>query len=143
MKNNTPALIILSIFAVIGGMAFNFQEFLKGSPATIKNLIVTFVYIAIWIFVLTISIKNKNRGTLMYCFIFWIITLFLLILTGYIKVTGAPVYWVLPFVILLLGPWYGINFFVESFLTVSVIMAVISFVMVIIAIISIKRTKQV
>lgn len=143
MKNNTPAIIVLSIFAAIGGMVLNFQEFLMGNPATIKNLIVTLVYVAIWVLVLTISIKNKNRGIMKYCFVFWIITLFLSILMGYVNGTGAQVDWVLPFAILLLGQWYGINFFVGSFLTTSIIMAVISLVMVIIAGKSIKRTKQI
>lgn len=141
MKNNTPAIIILSIFAVIGGMALNFQEFLMGNPATIKNLIVTFVYIAIWFFVLIIGIKNKNREIMKYCSVFWIIMLFLSTLTGYVNVTGAQVDWALPFIILLLGQWYGINFFAGSFLTTSIITASISLVMLTTTVISFKRTK--
>lgn len=141
MKNNTPTMIILSIFAVIGGIALNFQEFLMGNSATIKNAIVTFAYVEIWILVLIISIKNKNRGIMKYCFIFWIITLSISILMGYVNLTGAQVDWALPIAISLLGQWYGINFFVVNFLTASVIMAVISLAMVIVAGISIKRTK--
>lgn len=87
----------------------NFQEFLMGSPATIKNMIVTFVYIVIWILVLIIGIKNKNRGIMKYCSVFWIIMMFLSILTGYVNITGAQVDWALPFAILLFGQWYGIN----------------------------------
>lgn len=141
MKNRTTATIIISIVGVIGGMALNFQEFLMGSPATVKNLIVTFAYIAIWILVLRIGIKNKNRGIMKYCSVFWIITLFLSILTGYINATGASADWALPFIVLLLGQWYGIRFFVGSFLNTSIIMAFISLVIFTTAIISLKRSS--
>lgn len=141
MKNKATTIIILSILTIIGGMALNFQEFLMGSPATLKNLIVTFVYMAIWILILAISIKSKNRGIMKYCSVFWIITLILSILMGYVNVTGASIDWALPFAILLLGQWYGINFFVRSFLTASIIMSFISLVMFTITFISLKRTK--
>ena len=141
MKNKAKATIVISIVAVITGMALNFQEFLMGSPATIKNLIVTFAYIAICILVLRIGIKNKNRGIMKYCSAFWIITLFLSILTMYINATGASADWALPFIVLLLGQWYGIRFFVGSFLNTSIIVAFISLVMFTTAIISLKRIK--
>ena len=141
MKNKAKATIILSIATVIGGMALNFQEFLMGSPANVKNLIVTFAYIAIWILVLRIGTKSKNRGIMKYCSVFWIITLFLAILTAYINATGASADWALPFVILLLGQWYGITFFVGSFFTASIITVFISLVIFTIAVISLKRTK--
>jgi hypothetical protein len=59
MKNKRMVVttFFLSIVTVIGSMVLNFQEFLLGSQATLKNLIVTFTYIAIWITILTISIK--------------------------------------------------------------------------------------
>lgn len=141
MKNKATATILLSVLAIAGGMVLNFQEFLMGSPATVKNLIVTFVYIAVWILVLIIGIKNKNRGIMKYCSVFWIITLFLSILTGYVNITGAQVDWALPFAILLLGQWYGITFFVGSFLTASIITAFISLVMLVITLISHKHTN--
>lgn len=67
MKNKITATMVLSIITVIGGMALNFNEFLMGNPASIKNLFVTFAYIAIWVFVLIIGIRNKNRGIMKYC----------------------------------------------------------------------------
>lgn len=141
MKNKAIATILLSIGAVIGGMILNFQEFLMGSPANIKNLIVTFLYIAIWILVLVISIKIKSLIVLKYCSVFWIITLLLAILTIYVNTTGTSSDWALPFVILLLGQWYGVNFFVGSFLTTSIIIAAISLVISTTAVISLKYTR--
>lgn len=141
MRSKATETIILSILALAGGMALNFQEFLMGSPANIKNLIVTFLYITIWILILIIGVKNKNRGILRYCSVFWAIMLFIAILTGYVNVTGAQVDWALPFAILLLGQWYGINFFVGSFLTTSIITASISLIMFTTTVISFKRTK--
>ncbi len=142
MKNKATATIIISIVAVVGGMALNFQEFLVGSPATVKNLIVTFTYIVIWILVLRIGVKNKNRGIIMYCSVFWIITLFLSILTAYINATGTSADWALPFVVLLLGQWYGISFFAGSFLNASIIMAIISLVIFTTVIISLNRIRD-
>lgn len=133
--------IILSIMAIIGGMVLNFPEFLMGNPATIKNLIVTFIYIAIWIIVLGIGIKIKNRGLIKYSSIFWLITLFLALLTWYGNVTYANVSWAMPFVILFLGQWYGIDFFVGSHLTTSIVIAFMSLIMFTSTAISLKRTK--
>jgi len=122
-------------------MVLNFQEFLMGSPATIKNLVVTLAYIIIWIFILKISIQSKNHIVLKCCSILWILTLFAAIVTAYVNITGASAYWVIPLALLLLGQWYGINFFVTSFLTSSIIVASISLVISIIYIIAFKRTK--
>lgn len=141
MKNKIPAAIILSIVAVVGGMALNFHEFLMGSPATIKNLLVTFTYIAIWIFILIMGIRSKNHGIMRYCSVFWMITLLLSILTWYANATEALVDWAIPYAILLLGQWYGIDFFVDSFLITAVIIASISLVMFTVTVISFKRTK--
>ncbi|MBE0451643.1 MAG: hypothetical protein IBX70_12465 [Clostridia bacterium] len=141
MKNKATTGIVLSILTVIIGMILNFQEFLMGSPATLKNLIVTFAYIIMWMLIITRSTKFKNRGVMRYYSIFWILTLFLSILTGYVNSIGAQVDWAIPFAILLLGQWYGINFFVGSFFTASIIMAFISLVMLTITVISLKQTK--
>jgi hypothetical protein len=105
-----------------------------------KNVIVIFSYITIWIFVLLINIKIKNRVVLTYFSVFWVITLFLACITIYVNATGTSVAWALPFVILLLGQWYGINYFVGSFLTSSIIIALISVALSATAVISLKRT---
>jgi len=81
MKNRITATIVLSIVAIIVGMALNFNDFLMGNPASMKNLLVTFAYITIWVLVLIIGIRNKNRGIMKYCSVFWIITLFISVVT--------------------------------------------------------------
>lgn len=141
MRNRVTGTIILSIMAIIGGGVLNFPEFLMGNPANIKNLIVTFIYIVIWIIVLGIGIKIKNRGLIRYSSIFWLMTLFFALLTWYVNVTHVNVSWAIPFVILFLGQWYGINFFVGSHLTTSIVIAFISLVMFISSSISLKRIK--
>lgn len=135
------ATITLSIIAVIGCLILNFNEFLMGNPATLKNIIVTFVYLAIWILVLTIGIKIKNNGIVKYCTVIWVITLFVAILTICVNAAGVPASWAITFVILFLCQWYGINFFVRSFLVSSLIIALISLVMSAIAVISLNRIK--
>ncbi|MCT8138433.1 hypothetical protein H1D32_12170 [Anaerobacillus sp. CMMVII] len=131
--------ILLAIIIIIVGIILNFSEFSMGSPATMKNLIVTFVYFAIWVLVITIGAKSKSRGTMRYYSVFWLITLFFSIITGYVNVAEVNVDWAIPFVILFLTQWYGINFFVESFLTSSIIIAFISLIMFITTIVSLKK----
>lgn len=135
--------IILSIAAVIGGMVLNFHEFLMGSPATVKNVVVTVAYIAIWILISRIGVKYKNRGFIKYCSIFWIITFFFAIVIMFVNTTGALAVWALLPIILLLGQWYGITFFIRGFLIESIIIAFISLAASIILLIALKRTKSI
>lgn len=142
MKNKTQIIIVLAVVTIIGGMVSNFQEVLMGSPATVKNLIVTFAYIAIWILIIRIGIKHKNREIIGYCSLFWSVSLFIAIVTAYTNATGSSADWAIPFVILFLGQWYGIEFFVRSVPVTSIIIALISLVMFTIAIIAFKHTKR-
>ena len=141
MRYKAIGTVILSIIAIIAGMVLNFPEFLKGDTGTIKNLIVTFAYIVVWMIVLGTGIKMKNRGLIKYSSVFWLITLFLAVLMWYVNITDANVDWAIPFVILFLGQWYGINFFVASHLTASIVITLISLVMFAGSAISLKRTK--
>ncbi|MBU3156361.1 hypothetical protein [Clostridium estertheticum] len=59
--------VILSIITFIICIILNFSEFKMGSLATMKNAIVTFSYIVIWILVLIIGIINKNNGIVFFC----------------------------------------------------------------------------
>ena len=61
LKGKTLVTIIIPLFIIVVGINMNFQETLMGGPATNKNLIVTFLYLTIWILVLIMSIKNKIR----------------------------------------------------------------------------------
>jgi len=142
MKKLTIA-VILSIIAIVGGLILNFQEFLSGSPANAKNLIVTFLYIAIWCFLLVVAAKSKNHKVLMYCSVFWIITLIFSVITIYANATEASVDWAIPFVALLLGQFYGINYFTNAFLTSSIIIAVISLAVSAVALLLFRRSDTV
>lgn len=139
MKDKAIITVILSIFIFILGIVLNFQEFLMGSPATIKNLIVTFVYFSAWTFVMRISVKSKNYLLIKYYSGIWIATLITAIITVYINITDVIATWALPFAILFLTQWYGIRFFVGSLLTVSIIIAILSFIMFSIAVLSLRK----
>lgn len=149
MENKRPITTILSLTAVILSLAafiicmiLNFQEFLMGSLVTTKNVIVTFSYLTIWILTLIIGIIIKNHGIVRYCSAFWIITLFIATLTVYINATGNTADWALPLVVLFLGQWYGIGFFVSSIIAESIIIALISLVILVITHILLKHTKS-
>lgn len=138
MKNKI-LFIIVPIFAIIVGLGLNFQESLMGSPATVKNLIVTFVYIGIWIFIIIITLKSKNRRVMKYYSAFWLLTLLFAILTGFVNVTGVNVDWAIPFVALLLTQWYGIELLVDNFLITSIIISSLSLIIFIATVFSLKR----
>lgn len=141
----SSALIILSIATFIICLFFNFIEFQQGGSTTIKSVIVTFSYIAIWTFILVIGIISRNRGIVKYCSVFWIITLVTtigLIYGNMVTITGNAFDWIIPLVILFMGQWYGLRFFIWSNTTRLIIIAVISLVMLVIAVIWLKHNKS-
>lgn len=138
---NSRVTVFLSIAAVIAAAALNFPEFLMGSPASVRNIIVTVAYITIGILVLVISTINKRRRIMAVCAAFWLLTLLFALLTAYVNITDVIVDWAIPFVIVLLGPWYGVSFFISDFVAVSIIIALISFGMLATAILLLKCTK--
>ena len=142
MKNKGTLITILSIATFIICMVLNFPEFKMGSFVTIKNVIVTFSYVAIWILVLIVGVIGKKSGIVLYSSVFWIITLFISILTVYINVTGNSANWALPFAILFLGQWYGLGFFVWSILSQYIVIALISLSMLTITVITLKHYKS-
>lgn len=127
MKNGITA-VLLSFFAIIGGIVLNFQEFLMGNPANEKNLIVTIVYVAIWMIIMFLGYSMKSSKLMMYCSVYWTATLIFSILTIYINATEATVNWAIPFVILFIGQWYGVMCFIDNFLNASILITSISFV---------------
>jgi len=143
LPESTTFAVILSIIAIVGGLILNFQEFLSGSPANAKNLIVTFLYMDIWCFLLVVAAKSKNRKVLMYCSVFWIMTLIFSVITIYVNATEASVDWAIPFVALLSGQFYGINYFTNDFLTSSIIIAVISLAVSAVALLLFRRSDTV
>lgn len=143
MENKAITAIILSIVAVIGGLVLNFQEFLMGSAANIKNFTVTFLYIGIWIFAIFLGWKSKSYKLMSYYLAFWIATFITSILTIYINTTDATVSWAIPVVILFIGQWYGTMLFVDNFVIGSIAIAVFSIGFSTAIVILLKRKKKV
>ena len=142
MKSSKNIIVVLSLIATIGAIVLNFNEFLMGGYASIKNLLVTLVYMLIWILFLLVGGKSKNIGIIRYCSIFWLITMLTAIVAWYANATDAIMVWAIPFVILFLGQWYGVAFFFHSSLTMSIIISFISLLMFIITLILLKQVKK-
>lgn len=132
--------IVLPIMTMVYGISVNFQVFLSGSPATFKNFIVTIVCLVIWILCIVISFKAESKAVMKFYSIIWILTLGLAGLTAYINFldTTINVGWAIPFAILFLTQWIGLNFLFDSYLLTSIITIFISLMM-FIAIISIMK----
>ncbi|MGI6130149.1 MAG: hypothetical protein ACOYEO_08715 [bacterium] len=139
---NSKTIKLLSIVTIIVAAALNFPEFLMGSPAIAKNIVVTAIYIAIGILVLVISTINNSRRMMTAFGVFWSLTLLFALLTAYVNLTDVIVDWAIPFVIVLLGPWYGISFFTNNFFTASIVIALISFGMSVAALLLLQRMKH-
>jgi hypothetical protein len=123
--------IVLPISIMVFGINLNFYEFLIGSPATFKNFIVTFVYLVFWIMCLLIASKTENRAVIRFYTIIWILTLGVAGLTASIHFTDTTVSfaWAIPFAALLLTPWVGLNYLVDSYIVSSIIIMIISLTM--------------
>lgn len=143
MKNITAVIIILSTLISIGGIILNFSEFLMGGPATIENVVVTIIYLTMWIFISIISVVFKARGIIKYCSIFWAINLLLGILSYAnfidIPVSGALAF---PFGIIFFGQLYGIRYFARNYIAFSIVVIFIALVMFLITFTSLKGIKQ-
>lgn len=142
MKHKALISISLSMIAIISGIYLNFPQFLMSSPANIKNLIVTIAYIIIWITALFIGTRSKNYIVMRSFFIFWIVTLVFSIVTVFINVAEIYAAWAVPFVILLLTQWYGIQFFINNFETSAIIIAAISLAAIVTIKLMLKETKE-
>ena len=143
MKNIIAVIIVLSILISISGIILNFSEFLMGSPATIKNVVVTFTYLTMWISISIISVVAKAKGVIQYCCVFWAINLLLGILSYAnfidIPVSGALA---LPFGILFFGQLYGIRYFARNYIAFSIVIIFIALVMFLITFTTLKSLKQ-
>lgn len=142
MKRKEIILIYFPIFAIIFGVVLNMPEFFKGSPATMKNLIVTLLYFAIWVLVLSIAYKYKNRKLMRYYSAFWLMTLFFAVLSVYVNMVYFVANWAIPFVGLLLPQWYGIRLFAEHLLVTNIIISSVSLIMFIATVLSLKRPQN-
>lgn len=139
---NTIIFIIVPILAVIIAVILNFQEFLMSSPVTVKNIFVTFVYLAIWISILIITLKSKNHFAMNYYYlVFWLLTLFFAVITVFANVKEFDTDWTIPFIILLLTPWYGI--FVDNHLITAIIVASLSLIMFIAFLFTLKKPSSI
>jgi hypothetical protein len=129
--------VILSIVTFIACLLFNFVEFQDGSSASIRSVIITFWYATVWILVLVTGIKGRNRGAVKYCSVFWVITFItsITVLYGSVVDTVVGAGWLFPLMLLFLGQWHGFRFFMHSNITYFILIAVISLVMLAVAVI--------
>jgi hypothetical protein len=129
MESKTIFLVLLPISIIILGIVLNFQEFLMGSQVSIKNLIVSLVYLAIWIVAFRICSKIKNR-IIMRCYsVFWLLTLILAMITVFVNLTEVNLSGAIPFVILFLTQWYGIDYFIDSHIITLTLVSLVSLIM--------------
>ena len=143
--------VILSIVTFIACLLLNFIEFQDGSSASIRSVIITLWYATAWILVLVTGIISRNRGAVKYCSIFWFITFISGMYGIYGNMVATAPRWtdlILPIYLLFIGQWHGLRFFMNSNnyihnnITYFILIAVISLVMLAIAVTWLKRNKN-
>ena len=128
--------VMLSIATFISCLLLNFIEFQNGRAASLRSVIITFSYATVWILVLVTGIISRNRGAVKYFAIFWFITFIASATVAYSNMVDTIGSWgnlTLPLVLLFMGQWYGLKFFVRDNIAYFIIIAVISLVMLVIA----------
>ncbi len=138
----TLVLIFFSIIAIIGGIIFNFHEFINDyRPVNLKNVIATFLYIIIWIFILIISLKNHFFRIIKLFSAFWFASFITANISVFINMSEANAGWAIPLVILFLSQWYGLKYFIGSSVNICVIIAFLSLLILTIDVISIQQNR--
>ena len=133
--------ILTPTIVSIMGLILNFQKYMYGSPADIKNFIVTFLCMSTWIACIFFTAKSKCKFVLFFYLAFWTITLLLALLTVYVNLTDVSIDWAILFSVLFLGQFYGVTYLTTSFMAATTVIAIISFGMAIFIIILLKRVK--
>ncbi|MCB2340239.1 hypothetical protein [Clostridium estertheticum] len=141
MENKRTLINYLYIAAYIICLALNITVFISEIPITMKNVIVTLIYIIVFILATILEIINKNRKIVKYLSMFWFATLFSGVLLVYVNTVGLSPHWMIPFMVLFISPWCGMEYFVNSNILNAIIITFISLVIFIITIISLKHTK--
>jgi hypothetical protein len=142
MNRKQTLLICLSIIVIIGGIILNFREFVNDYwHVNIKNTIVTFIYISIWLLTIIAAIKKEYTIIIKSSIVFWVITLVLALLAIYFNVAGVNAGWVILLAILFLSQWTGLNYFIESYFNIYTIIASFSLSILTISIVSLRRYK--
>lgn len=137
--------VILSMITFIACLLLNFIKFQNGSSASIRSVIITFSYATVWILVLVTGIISRNRGAVKYCSIFWFITFIASIAALYgnmVDTVGNWGDWIFPLILLFIGQWHGLRFFVHSNITYFTLISILSLVTLGIAVIWLMYNKN-
>ena len=141
MENKGALINTLCIATYIICLVLNITVFISEIPITMKNVIVTFIYITILGLAPIFEIIIKNRKIVKYLSMFWFATLFSGVLLVYINTVGLTPRWMIPFMVLFISPWCGLEYFVNSNILNAIIITLIALIMFIITVISLKHIK--
>lgn len=137
--------VILSIIIFIACLLLNFIEFQNGSSASLRSVIITLAYATVWILVLVTGIISRNSGAVKYCALFWFITFITSITVVYGNTIGTVGRWgdfMFPLILLFIGQWHGLRFFVHVNIIYFTLISVISLAMLAIAIVWLRNNKS-
>ena len=115
-------LIITTVFAII----LNFNSALQGRHAVLLDCIVTVLFVCVWVVVFIYAVNRKENNQILPSIIFWIITLLTAITVIFINIFDLTINIIIPYVIVLLTPLYGIRVLGVSYISTLLLMALIA-----------------
>lgn len=143
MERKVGLSILLIVITFIICLVLNFPGSIMGSPATVKNAVVTFMYIAIWIFVSSVVLRAKHPAAIKFFLAYWLANLFFIILAALINFGVFNADWALFFILLLFPHWYGIKLFTDDFLITTGIISSISLLFLVASLLSLRKAKSI
>lgn len=142
MERKVTLSILLITITFIVCLVLNFPDALMGNAPTIRNAIITFVFVSIWIFVFFIVLRNKNQAVMKFFLLFWLVTLFFAVLTALANGEIIDATWATAFIALLITPWYGIELLTDDFLITAIIISIISVLFIFSAGLSLAKSRR-
>lgn len=109
LKIKKARILIVGILNIIISLCLNFNEFLIGGPVNFKNIIVSIVYILIWIAIILLANWLKSKKLLKIFLGFWMLDLILIVLMIIISKLDMYLPLIIPFILLCFGPMYGLD----------------------------------
>ena len=137
--------VILSIIIFIASLLLNFIEFQNSSSASVRSVIITFLYVTVWVLILVSGIISKNSGAVIFCSVFWFITFVsstTVVYSNMVHTLGRWDQFIFPFMLLFIGQWHGLRFFVHRNMTYFILISIISLVMLAVAVIWLIYNKN-
>jgi hypothetical protein len=114
------------MLVTIIAIRMNFNSSLQGSPAVLKDAIVTISFLIIWAIFLVYAVKRRELSLIFASTVFWALSLITALVTLMVNIFDLTIDIIIPFAIVFLTPLYGMGIFGVSTIFSLIIMMLLS-----------------